>query len=153
MSIRDDISKLRRELLMKEALREKTEEERARDKKTAAALDGIPVKKMMDQALYLRNELLPAIEKKKNKTHPDYEFFNGVMESLVYAIILADRYDTLERRNINLRIWKQLQQDNLELMERELSKYQTLEELCLTESLDRYADGVKARVTDLLKGK
>lgn len=153
MSIKDDISKLRRELLMKEALKEKTEEERARDKKTAAALNGIPVKKMMDQALYLRNELLPGIEKKRGKEHPDYEFFNGVMESLVYAIILADRYDTLERRNINLRIWKQLQQDNLELLEREVSKYQALEDLFLTDSLDRYAEGVKEHIKDLLKPK
>lgn len=138
---------------MKEALREKTEEERARDKKTASGLDGIPVKKMMDQALYLKNELLPGIEKKRGKTHPDYEFFEGVMESLVYAVVLADRYETLERRNINLRIWKQLQQDNLEVMERELNKFQALEDLFLTDSLDRYADGVKARIADLLKGK
>lgn len=150
---KDDISKLRNALLMKEALREKTEEERARDKKISSGLDGIPVKKMRDQALYIQNELLPGIEKKRGKDHPDYEFFYGVMESLVYAIIIADRYDTLEMRNIHLRVWKTLQQENLELLERELAKYQTLEDLFLTDSLNKYADAVKARAKDILKGK
>ena len=138
---------------MKEALREKTEEERSRDKKMAAGLDGIPVKKMMDQTLYIDKELLPGIEEKRGKDHPDYEFFAGVRDSLLYAIILADRYETLETRNIHLRVWKQLQQENLDLLERELSKFQTLEELYLTDSMDRYAQGVKERVKDLLKPK
>jgi len=147
------ISQLKADLLARATLNELTEEEKKTQAKVAKGITDIPVKKMMDQILYIREELLPGIEKKRGKSSPDYEFFEGVADSLIYAIIMADRFDHIEAKNTRLRMYSVLQRDHLELLEKELQKYTTLEDLIFTDFLDRYADSVKSRVESLLKDK
>jgi hypothetical protein len=147
------IAQLKADLLARATLNELTQEEKELNAKLAKGVEDIPVKRMMDQILYIRNELLPGIERKRGKSSPDYEFFAGVADSLIYAIIMADRFGGIEAQNTRLRIYSQLQRDHVELLERELQKFTTLEDLFYSSALDRYADMVKSRVDNLLKDK
>lgn len=147
------LSQLKADLLARATLNELTQEEKALNAKLAKGVSDIPVKKMMDQVLYIREELLPEIARKRGKTSPDYEFFGAVADSLIYAIIMADRFDGIEAKNTRLRIYSQLQRDHVELLERELLKFTTLEDLFFSSALDKYADKVKNRVDGLLKDK
>lgn len=148
-----NIEQIKADLLLKDSLREKTAEEKKRTEKMAKGLDGIPVKKMMDQALHIKNDLLPRIKKKSGETSADYLFFESVLNNLIYSIILADRYESLLSKNVHLRVHVQLQREQLELYERELSKFTTLEEIFFTDGMDKYIDSVKNRAESILKHK
>jgi hypothetical protein len=120
---------------------------------TAKFIDSIPIKKFYDQALYIDRTLLPEIEKRRGKQSADYQFFTDVFKSLLYAIAVLDRYETMDRRlyDITARL-KYYQQEN-EVMAKDLQKYCTLEDLFFTDGLDRYAEIIKQRAADLLHTK
>jgi hypothetical protein len=56
-------------------------------------------------------------------------------------------------RNTQLRVFQNLQVENIALLERELAKYNALEDLFYSDALDKMADVVKTRAEELLKGK
>jgi hypothetical protein len=120
---------------------------------TAKFIDNMPTKKFYDQALYIDKTLLPEIEKRRGKKSADYQFFSEVFKSLLYAIAILDRYQTMDRR-----IFQQQQQldyfkNEHEHMTRELQKYCTLEDIFFSDGLDRYAEIITQRAADLLQQK
>jgi hypothetical protein len=143
----EKLDEIKRSLLEKHQLDVITNPEKSRDKdqRIIKAMRDIPVNKFIEQVLYLRNEMLPAIEKKKGKTSPEYVFFESVERSLLWAITCVDRYEYLAMKFTNQKITIQIQAENLVLLERELAKFQALEDIFLTDALDRYAEGVKAK--------
>jgi hypothetical protein len=124
-----------------------------RDKRATDGLNGVPVKKIMDAIQYIDSNLLPAVKKKGGDKSADFEFFTGVRDMLVWAIIICDRYDTLEGRHVRKRIEAALYKEWVEFYEKALTKYTTLEDLMLTDSLNIYAQGVKNRVDELKSGR
>ena len=116
-------------------------------------LEDIPLRKFYEQAQYIEKTLLPAIEKKSGNKSADYQFFSEVYKSLLYAVMIVDR-----DRNIIMK-WQHASQLNsflqqrVDLAERELLKYTTLEDLYITNALDHIAAGVSQRVDDLLTNK
>lgn len=147
------LDKIKHDLLLKNAIREKTPEERENIRKQAAGMSGIPVRKMMDQAIHIEEELLPRIKKKSGESSPDYIFFTEVKENLLYAILLADRHDHLWQINTQLKVSHQISLENIAILEGELQKYTTLEDLFFSDALDKYADVIKKRAAQLLKRK
>jgi hypothetical protein len=125
---------------------------RSRDDRLTKAMQDIPVKRFIEQSQYIKLELLPAIEKKKGKTCADYVFFESVGRSLLWAITVVDRYEYLAMRFTSQKVENQLLKENYGLLERELSKFEALEDIFLTDALDRYAEGVKAKVRAGLRG-
>src|SRR5579863_8425772 len=140
------LDKLRREMIEKHRLWAiaNPEEHAAESKRLAKGLQDIPEKKMFDQLQYITKELLPAVRKKGKAS--DAEFFEELSRSMAYAIILVERYDYLYGRFINSRIDVALLKDRLEMTERELEKYTTMEDLYLSDFLNRYSDVVAERI-------
>ena len=151
----EKLEEIKRSLLEKHQLDVITnpEKSRDRDQRMIKAMRDIPVSKFIEQVLYLRNEMLPAIEKKKGKTSPEFVFFESVERSLLWAITCVDRYEFLAMKYTSQKVTNQIQEENLALFERELSKFQALEDIFLTDALDRYAEGVKAKAGAMLAGK
>lgn len=147
------LDKIKHEILLRWATGEQSPEEKENVKKHAAGLSGIPVKKMIDQAIYIDEELLPKIKKKGGEKSADYIFFQEVKENLLYAIMLADRHDHLWLRNTQLKVSHQIALENIAILEGELQKYTTLEDLFYSDALDKYADVIKKRAAELLKKK
>jgi hypothetical protein len=116
-------------------------------------LRNAPVKQMIDAANYIENNLLPAVKKKNGEKSADYIFFKEVVDYLAWAILLSDRYGQMEMRWIRQKLEIQLLKEHLELLERELQRYTTLEDVLLSSTLDVYAARVKAAVADRLKNK
>ena len=145
---------MKAELLHKAQLADLVDDGTARKEKArrAAGLSDVPVSQMIDQAIYIRDELLPAVEKKKGgRESADYEFFANVFRSLLYAIVLSDRYDFLNREVQHGKFAGVLVRERVEYLERELLKYTTLEDLYHSDALDLYAQGIKNRAEELLK--
>ena len=147
----EQLDKLRREMLERHRLwaLANPEEHAAETKKLAKGLEDIPVRQMIDQLHRIEKDLLPAVRKKAKPGEP--EFFEELARSLAFAIILSDRYEYLYGRFMNSRIDVVLLRDRLSLVEREIEKYTTMEDLMLTDALDTYAKRVAERVKNDLK--
>lgn len=116
-------------------------------------LDQVPVKKFYDQALYIDKTLLPAVEKARGKESADYQFFVSVFKSLLYAVAIVDRYEFMDRKIHRQEAFiKSLQEQTVQLS-KELQKYCTIEDIFLSEGIDRYIEMFTKRAADLLEGK
>jgi hypothetical protein len=146
-----EINKLKADLLARATLTELTDEEKRVREKLSGAMKDVPVKRMIDQIIYLREQLLPAIKKKSTDKSADYEFFSGIVDTLLWAVIIQDRVEAMERRYVMLKIVHQLNLENVAYYEAELQKFLTLEELFLTDGLNRYAEAVKTKIDGQLK--
>jgi hypothetical protein len=149
------LDKLKREILDKNQLWQiaNPQEAEAYSKKLSEGIRDMPVKQMLDQLTYLEKEFLPAVARKKGKDD-NYKFFEGVGRSLAYAIILLDRYEYLYGKFINSRIEATLLRDQLAMTEKELERYCTVEDLLLSDFLNKYGEAVAKRIrTEILRVK
>jgi hypothetical protein len=117
------------------------------------AFGDIPVRKFYDQAQYIEKTLLPAIERKSGDKSADFQFFSDTYKCLLYGAIMIDRNDMLMRKVQQLKQQLDILQARVDLAERELFKYITLEDLVLTESTDKIAKSVIAKIENSLKEK
>lgn len=116
-------------------------------------LDEIPVRKFYDQAQYIEKTLLPAIEKKSSKGSKDYNFFCDVFRSLLYGALVTDRLNGIALRLHQQKQLNQILQARADLAETELMKYTTMENLLMTDGLDKIAADTVRRIEELLTNK
>jgi|HubBroStandDraft_5_1064220.scaffolds.fasta_scaffold06679_6 hypothetical protein len=149
------LDKLKQELMERHRMQQLLEPEKFKkeNEKLAKGIRDIPVQKFITHVQYIEKELMPAIEKRRGKDAPELKFFEEVCRSLVWAVILCDRYDYLEMKVTGLRLENTILRDNLALHEKELQKFGALEDIFFTDFLDRYADAVKSRAEGLLNKK
>jgi hypothetical protein len=102
---------------------------------------------------YLEKNLMPAVERKGGKASPDLQVFKECAELLKWAVVVYDRLEFQVQNNGLLRLEKQLLIERVLLAERELQKYETMEDLSLTSLRDHIEKGVRARIESDLKGK
>lgn len=138
-------------------LQMKTDLTEAQREKYAGAIEALkkmPGVRIRDQILYVQDQLLPTIAAKRGgKDTADYKFFESIIESLKWCLVLYDRMEALMRKDSLLHLERTLLLERIELYEKELLKYATLEDLYLTDMLDRVDEGVRARLKALSEGK
>lgn len=128
----------------------------AGDKRFAEAMEVLkkmPGHRIVACIQYLEKNLIPAVERKSGKASPELVVFKECAELLRWATIMYDRMDLQVRNNALLRLEKQILVERLLLTEAELQKYQTVEDLHLTSSLDHIERGVRARIESDFKAK
>jgi hypothetical protein len=116
-------------------------------------LDEIPLRKFYDQAQYIEKTLLPAVEKSRGRQSADYQFFESVYKSLLYAVMIADREQALVKKVQHYRQLSDFYESRAKLSEAELMKYTTLENLYISGGLEIISSGIAQRVNDLLTNK
>ena len=117
-------------------------------------MDAMPGGKIRSQILYLENNILPAVKAKRGgEGSADYVFFKSLIDSLKWALVMYDRNDRLMRESSLLRLRSVIMEQQLELSERELQKYTSLEDLYLSECLDHIDRGVRAKIEREVNGK
>jgi|SRR5580698_2566368 hypothetical protein len=113
-------------------------------------LDELPANKMINAVNYLDSNILPAIKKRAGDASADYKFFQEVCDLLLWALIVHDRYKTLERRYVDKTVDAELLRERVTLYEEELNKYTTMEDLWLTEGLEYVRRGIAGRAEAIL---
>lgn len=116
-------------------------------------LDEIPLRKFFDQAQYIDKTILPAVAKTRGKTSADYEFFKGVYRSLLYAIMINDRDRMLVMKLQHEKQFNAFLQARADLAEKELRKYCTMEDIWISDAMDKISAGIRQRVEDMLNNK
>jgi hypothetical protein len=110
--------------------------------KLIEGIRAVPEHKMYEKAQHIFHQLLPKIEKSKGREDDTYKFYREVVDMLVWAIFIADRYRTLEQVWIKERSLRTFYQGHANYVERELLKYQTAEDIFIGDSMDVYAKSI-----------
>ena len=97
------------------------------------AFDEVPQKKLIEQAQYLKEVMLPAIEKNRGLESKDYKFYYAVFESLMYSIAILDRDYIFRYQLSNEKLMNEFLQKKIIFYELELQRYTTIESLRLKE--------------------
>jgi hypothetical protein len=118
---------------------------------TARSIEDIPVKRMYANFQYLESELLPKIEAARGKESSDYRLFSDIQKNLLWAVMLASRYEAALKKNGLLQLQLSIQTELNASLQSELSKYTTMEDLFLSTGLDKIAAAVAKRVSEKLK--
>jgi len=116
-------------------------------------LDEVPIRKYYDQAQYIEKTLLPRIKETRGETSADYTFFCEVFRSLLYGALVTDRFNGVMLRLQQQKQVNQILQARADLAETELMKYTTMENLLLTDGLDKIAADTVRRIENLLTNK
>jgi hypothetical protein len=124
---------------------------RVTQSKFKQGMEEMPVKKMMDQALHIKENLLPRIAKKQGNDSAEYNFFTEVYNSLLWSIVLCDRYESLERRYGTQKLYNLIAREHLELLEREVQRRGLVEEIEMTSGLDAMRRSIRFRAEELLR--
>jgi hypothetical protein len=145
------IEKIKADLLARASLDK--ERSTSEIEKLRGRLNDVPIKRIVDQINYLEKQLLPAVKKKSGEQSADYEFFTEVVRSLVWCLIVAERWDLMENRYVRLKVTHQLAKENMVLLEKELSKYTLMEDLWYTDGMSYILEGIKKRAEGLMDRK
>jgi len=94
----------------------------------------VPQFKLINQAQYLVNDLLPRIEKSKGKQSAEYKLHAEIFESLMYSIKILDRFETMSRRLFDQKNLINFYKDQNYFYENELQRYTTIETLLMKET-------------------
>ena len=121
--------------------------------RTGKFLETIPVNKFYEQALWIEQDLLPRIESKSGADSADYKYFLELFKSMTYCIVVLDRFDYLTRKLGQQNQVLSILEERNRLLENELQKYTTLEDLYFRDALEQYSEGIKTRAADLLNKK
>jgi hypothetical protein len=119
-----------------------------------AALEKMPGAKIREQILYLEKNILPSVASRRGgEGSPDYVFFAGLIQSLQWVLIMYDRMDALMKKDSLLHLEGTILRERLALIERELTRYTTLEDLYLTDFVDKYDEAVRERLKAVVGAK
>lgn len=97
------------------------------------AFEKIPQVKYIEQAQYLREHMLPKIAASRGIESSDYKFYYAVFESLMSAIKMADRDQSLRLMISNEKLLNEFLQKRVLFLQAELQKYTTLDQLTMQE--------------------
>lgn len=142
MKLEDEIENLKRRLLINVSADNLASYSPEEQRKLLEGIKMVPEEKMLQKAQYLFNILLPKIEKSSGRESENYKFYRELIDMLVWAIFLVDRYKNIESLWRKERMLRQFYQDHADYCEKELQKFQTAEDLFLTSGIDAYAKGI-----------
>ena len=98
------------------------------------AFHEVPQSKFIEQAQYLKEQLLPKIAEKRGIDHADYKFYYAVFESLMYSLVIMDRDYSLRFRLSNEKMLREFYQAKVTTYENELLRFTTIEDLLASET-------------------
>lgn len=119
-------------LLVKHGIQETSEEDAAAQ--LNKAFHDIPHSRFIEQCQYLKEYMLPKIAANRGEDSPDYRFYFGVFESLMYSMKLLDRDFNLRMRLSNEKSLREFYQGKMQSYEMELMKLTTMQDLLASET-------------------
>ena len=96
------------------------------------AFHGVPQVKLIEQAQYLKEVILPKAIKAGIESD-QYKFYYGVFESIMHSITILDRDFSLRMRLSNEILMNEFLNKRVLFLQNELTRYTTMEELASKE--------------------
>lgn len=128
--------------------------EKERYGKVKEMMERMPGGKIRSQIQYIEKVLLPAVAHKRGgDSSPDYKFFQEVVKSLTWCLVLYDRLEREMRENTLIKLEKTILAERLILHEQALLQYTSLENIYLSQMLEVYDREVREKIKGDLDSK
>lgn len=151
MSTSPSLQKVRNQVREKVVAQNLAEQSNGSQKKLIDGIAIIPERKLLDDAQYLLNDLLPRILNSKGEASQEYKFFRGLVDSLTYCLKMRSMYETLLARFQREQFMGVIYREKAELYEAELLKYKTVEDLIQAEVMNDYRNAILQQAEVMLK--
>lgn len=114
----------------------------------------VPMKKIMEQILYLQNQMLPQALSKYGADNDNYKFYKGVVDSLIWTIVTYERATHWKKEFNFQRSATEFYRDESIRLRETLQKYHFAEDALLNQQdYESLMGRVKERMKDILSGK
>lgn len=113
---------------------EKLKLQEKQDQDISKAYAAIPETKIINQAHYLKEYMLPKIAKSRGEQSEDYQFYFSLLQSLMYMLAVLGRDGRLRSQIANEKLLREFFQGKCIFYEGELQRYTSMEDLLGTES-------------------
>lgn len=117
------------------------------------ALAVIPVSDLWKLLQWVHFDLLPRVEKNRGKDSADYENYSALRDGITWAIYISDCYETLLRKNQDLKIQLDFYRDRLTRCETELQKLISVDAAAVSDTVDVYRRAILTNALDLITPK
>lgn len=143
-------SELERQLIGDRILKRRQQD---KDDRLHEAFKELPQNQIINCVLSVHNNIIPKVIAARGKDHADVKLFEDIRDCLMYALHAVDKAQELGVNFYNLKILNETLFQRCRLLEKELDKYEAVEEMVMHETLDDYKTIAKARLMNLLKVK
>ena len=110
----------------------------------------VPGNEMLTSAQWLQNVLLPTIEKQKGKEDETYKEFRKIMDSLLWAVYTLNKHERVQLQLLNSQFTETMYREKCLLLEKELQRYEVVEELMQLDLMKKYQEKILSTASDLL---
>jgi hypothetical protein len=118
--------------------------------KLVEGLQNVPINKMLQQVQYLQQQALPTAEKKFGRNNENYRFYASLVDSLVWAMFILDKMESLQNQYGNNKLLLQFYQERTQFLEKQLQKYTTTEDLLLSGGIEEFAKSLAGRLNSMI---
>jgi hypothetical protein len=120
------------------------------EEKLDQAFKTMPTNQIINCTLAIHNTILPKVVESRGANHPDTKLFEEVRDCLMYALHAVEKAQELGVNFYNLRILNDTLFQRCRLLEKQLDKFQALEEMEIQSTLDDYRQIARERLKTLL---
>lgn len=121
--------------------------------KLVQGLKNVPINQMLQQVQYLQTQMLPKAEKAYGRDNDNYRFYSSIVDTLVWAMFILDRYEHMALQYNNNKLLIEFYQQRCTGLEQQLQKYTTTEDLLLNDGLSHFSQSIGKRLQDLINSK
>lgn len=144
MSTKDLLQQLRQKVMAENIAKQSA----ADTNKLIDALEIVPQHKMLEDAQYLMNDLVPRIQRSKGEDSAEYKFFRGLIDTIMWSIFIMERYENLLQKFQHTELLSEIYKGRMDLAERELLKYTTIEDLTRSNAIKDFQEAIMKRSED-----
>jgi hypothetical protein len=120
------------------------------EQKLHEGLKVIPESQMLKVVQVLHHQYLPKVVAARGESHSDTLFFQEIRDCLLWALLVMEKYNDLNLNYSNQRLLLDFYQNRCRLIEKELDKYNALEDLEVQNALDDYRSVILERAKNML---
>ncbi len=118
----------------------------ATDERLHESLRVMPESKMHVIIQRLHNDIIPKLISNRGEQHEDTKFFQDCRDSLIWALHALGRYDEMQNRLYNVTMIRDYLTERNKQLEKELDKYQALEDVIINQTLEDYKSVIRNKL-------
>lgn len=133
--------------IIAENLSQKTPEQKLHE-----GLKVIPEAKMLELVQAIHYQYLPKVKAARGESHADTKFFAEIRDAIVWSLMIMEKWHDLNLNYSNQKMLLEFYQNRCRLLEKELDKYNALEDMEIKGALEDYRNIILDKAKSILNG-
>lgn len=117
------------------------------------AMAVVPEAKIWGLVQWMHEVILPKVLQHRGAESAEYKNYEGIRDALIWAMYICNASEQQQLKIGNDKMLIEFLQQRCALLDRELTRYTTAEQLLATDSVQLYQKSIVARAIDMLETK